>query len=206
MPTIRITEKLMKEIQEFLKLKGKFIEGTSLTRQVEAALSLAFYGTTDLTEGRNIARRLAEQVGEPSSHGVLRGKVAAFAESYDWQDHKLQIDQGVVKEFAETTKEINEELCLSVEDCEISDEPLPPISQKHQFPPWQGLARLPLDDIQKEYPRHKLIDFALVDTLHQLAVECAFAALPASLRKSKKVFELTNELYRQFKEYKDGDN
>lgn len=206
MPRVRISNRLAREITEYLRLRGELPEGPEpdLKTQLETCLALLFYGTDNLPEGRDIAKKLIQKTTDSGSSLAMRGKVAAFAEAYQWDDHKQRDDKRkLAEQFEAVIKELEEETCLVIEPCPINTDDLPPPKRKFKREPWKGLKRIPLEELHILYPRHKLLEYAELGELQKIAVEAAFAALPSSLRRDAKVFQTYRIFMDLFNEYKE---
>ena len=148
-----------------------------------------------------------EALPEPSlTSPDIRGQVADFAQRYDWtglsREVPVKLSPSLKEALQEAQKEVQAECVYSHEGAEVLCREALPLEKPIQtFPPWEGLKRLPLDEIKLRYPRHRLLREVVFSETHQLAVECAFGSLPAEMQKEPKVFVLYRDLLQKFQEW-----
>jgi hypothetical protein len=185
-------------------MNGHHKHGMSTAAAIRTALSLLIYETPSLADGRDQAAEiLAKSAREPLS--TIRGKVAKFARTYDWSNpggQDIHVPDKVRKTIEQVNKELGEDLCIEVRECQLKDvEDTPPTEVFPTQPPWELMKRIDLGEIVTIYPMHSLVKWAGDNKLRIFAIEAAFANVPQSLHKSPKVVEVAENLESYFKRW-----
>lgn len=182
--------------------RGLSSEEDSLSRLVKKALSLFLNEYQDPSWAEVHKEELLSD--RLSSPGDIRGQVAQFASQYDWPSKgDKPLNEKLKKLLEESQKEANASLLYNPSKVEILPEQEDSSGGACSFeiPPWQGLKRLPLDEIRLRYPRHILVRYAVESELHLLAVECTFGSLPSEMHREPKAGSLFKELLERFQSF-----
>jgi len=201
MRSIRLPNRVINEAIEYLKLSHLYVDGMSLSKIIQTVLAQTIYKAPSLKEGRAEAAEVLRKTLPAPDHTV-RGRVATFAQQYDWErlEGKAVIKTELEESIHEAVKDVEAELELKIPEQKIKKDVKATKKIFHpKEAPWKTINRISYDLLCEQYPKHKLLtSFALKSELHQIAVECAFAAIPASLRRSNKIFELAQTLFENF--------
>ena len=223
MTVIRIENRLLREVQEKLKINGMFGPGMSFAASIKAALSDWLYQTPNLQDGREQALEILAKAGKvPSWH--LKGQVAKFGEHYAWEGGEdsasscalpPELSSALEKSFAEAEQNLELEIHPPKIDPAPdklpsdlpsflggSEQPLP------TFPPWHELKQTHIDDIYKAYPKHRIWvlksgELICEDETYRIAVQVAFANTPGMVHTTPRMLEIIDQLYEEYKTYEE---
>lgn len=203
MKAVRLEERLIDEVIEYLKMHGHYRHGMSNAALVRTALSVLIYQTPNIKDGRDRAADILAR----TSHAPLstvRGRVAQFAKTYNWEPKQdIHVPDKVKKTIEEASAKVEDDLSITVKECQVRDVPSgsPPAETFPDSPPWTLMKTIPIEEVVLTYPLHPLVKWANTNELKLRAVECAFGNVPKSLHKDQKTIDMARELYNYFKRW-----
>jgi len=199
---VRLEERLIQEVVEFLKLNGHYRDGMSVASCVRTALSLLIYQTPNLADGRDQALEvLSKTSGAPLS--TVRGRVAKFAQTYNWAGQQdIHVPEKVRDAIQEASYQTAGDLEVEVRECQIEEvSGSPPTEVFPDKPPWTLMKSVSYDEIIRTHPLHPLVKWASDSPMRIRAMECAFGNVPKSLHKDQKILDMADRLLDYFERW-----